>query len=156
MNCCKRRFPLCRPPPPPPPPRDSNILTNNVFSFNLPYLRVILQIRHKAIFTLYRINDNLNAPKTISDGPSVQSQLCRYSMILVQESLLVQSICLTLQRCHRSAIWSQRCSFFVYSVLSNKHEKVQPVNHQQKCLINRICGTFDIKSDCFGPAIPRS
>ena len=31
-----------------------------------------------------------------------------------------------------------------------------PVNHLQKCLINVICGTFDIKSNHFGPVIPKT
>ena len=32
---------------------------------------------------------------------------------------------------------------------------VLPVNHQQKSLINGILGTFDIKSNHFGPVIPK-
>ena len=28
------------------------------------------------------------------------------------------------------------------------------VNHQQQCLTNEICRTFDKKSNCFGPVIP--
>ena len=31
------------------------------------------------------------------------------------------------------------------SNFSNENQKVPPVNHQQKCLINGICGTFDLK-----------
>ena len=29
---------------------------------------------------------------------------------------------------------------------SKEHKKVLPINHQKKCLMNGICGTFDIKS----------
>ena len=40
------------------------------------------------------------------------------------------------------------------SISSNEHQNIPPVNHQQKCLINGISGTFDIKSNCLGPVIP--
>ena len=40
-------------------------------------------------------------------------------------------------------------------IFSNQHPKVPPVNHQQNCLINGICGTCDIKSNYFGSVIPR-
>ena len=35
----------------------------------------------------------------------------------------------------------------VLSISGNQHQNVKPVNHQQKCLINGICGIFDMKSD---------
>ena len=53
---------------------------------------------------------------------------------------------------NHAMIWS--CSFL--SIFSNEHQKVPPVNHRQKCLINGICGTFDMKSNYFGPVIPKS
>ena len=34
-------------------------------------------------------------------------------------------------------------------------QKVPPlVSHQQKCLIKKSCGTFNMKSNYFGPVIP--
>ena len=42
---------------------------------------------------------------------------------------------------------------FVY--FSNEQQKLPPVNHQRKCLINRICGTFDIKPNYFDPVVPK-
>ena len=47
-------------------------------------------------------------------------------------------------------------TFQFFDYFTNKHQKVPRVNNQQKCLINGICGTFDIKSHNFGPAIPRN
>ena len=41
------------------------------------------------------------------------------------------------------------------SICSKERQKVSPVNHQQKRLLNGICGTFDIKSNYFGPVIPK-
>ena len=32
---------------------------------------------------------------------------------------------------------------------------MSPFNHQQKCLINGICGIFDIKSNHVGKVIPK-
>ena len=32
---------------------------------------------------------------------------------------------------------------------------MSPFNHQQKCLINRICGIFDMKSNHVGKVIPK-
>ena len=31
-----------------------------------------------------------------------------------------------------------------------------PVNHQQNCLMTGICGIFDVKSNHFGPMIPKN
>ena len=42
------------------------------------------------------------------------------------------------------------CLFLVTNI-----KKVLPVNHQQKCLINVICGVFLIKSNYFGSMIPK-
>ena len=72
---------------------------------------------------------------------------------LNQESLPGDNIFLRFQKHRRSTIWSQRCSFVF--IFSDEHQKVLPVSHQQKCSINGICGTFDIKSNYFGPVIPR-
>ena len=47
------------------------------------------------------------------------------------------------------------CLRFLQSIFSNEHQKVPPVYHQQKCLINGICGASGIKSNYFGPTIPR-
>ena len=41
----------------------------------------------------------------------------------------------------------------VLSVISNEHQNVLLVSHQQKCSINRICGNFEIKSNYFGSVI---
>ena len=38
------------------------------------------------------------------------------------------------------------------SVFSNEHRNAPPINHQQRCLINGICGTLDIKSNYFDPS----
>ena len=38
------------------------------------------------------------------------------------------------------------------SISSNKHQKVPPANNQQKSLTNQ---TLEIKSNCFGPVIPK-
>ena len=43
----------------------------------------------------------------------------------------------------------------VFVFFSNEHQTVLLVNHQEKCLINGICGTFDIKSNHFGLVIPK-
>ena len=83
---------------------------------------------------------------------SFQSQIYLKVCALSQESLPEESICLRLQRRHRSEIWSKQCSFL--SVFSNKNENVPPVIHQQKCLVNGICGNFDIKSDYIDRLIP--
>ena len=40
------------------------------------------------------------------------------------------------------------------SAFSNEHQNVPPVNHQQKCLINGICGVFDVKSNYFDSLVP--
>ena len=49
---------------------------------------------------------------------------------------------------------SERCRFL--SISSNEHQNILPVNHhKQKCLIKGICGSFDIKSNYFGPVIPK-
>ena len=40
------------------------------------------------------------------------------------------------------------------SISNDKHQNVPPVNHHQKCLINGICGTSDMKSNCFGLVLP--
>ena len=37
---------------------------------------------------------------------------------------------------------------------TNDHQKLPPVNHQEKCLVNGICGIFDKKSNYFGPVMP--
>ena len=42
--------------------------------------------------------------------------------------------------------------YFLY-IFSNEHQNVQSVNHPQKYLINGICGSFDMKSNYFGPLI---
>ena len=47
-----------------------------------------------------------------------------------------------------------RSNVFLF-LFSNEHQKVPPVNYQQKSLINGIGGTFDIKSNYFGPVIPK-
>ena len=43
----------------------------------------------------------------------------------------------------------------VFSIFINEHQKIPSVNCQQKCLINGICSTFDIKPNYFGPVIPK-
>ena len=50
--------------------------------------------------------------------------------------------------------FSQSDVFFL-SIFSNEQQQVPPVNHKQKCLIKRICGTFDMKSNYYGPVIPK-
>ena len=47
-----------------------------------------------------------------------------------------------------------RCSQSFLCIFSNEHQKVPPVNFQQKRLVKGICGTLDIKSNLFGPVIP--
>ena len=42
------------------------------------------------------------------------------------------------------------CLFF-----TNKHQNVPLVNYQQKCLINSICGILEVKSNYFGPVMPK-
>ena len=44
--------------------------------------------------------------------------------------------------------------FFCF-IFIKEYQKVPIVNYQQKCLINRIRGTFDIKSNKFGLIIPK-
>ena len=41
------------------------------------------------------------------------------------------------------------------SIFSNEHQNVMPVDHQQACFINGICDTLVMKSNYFGPVIPK-
>ena len=38
------------------------------------------------------------------------------------------------------------------SIFRNEHQNAPPVNHQQKCFMNRICSISDVKSNYFNPA----
>ena len=75
------------------------------------------------------------------------------SLLVLTKALPGESICVKLQGRRRPAIWSKQHSFL--SISSDEYQNVPPINHQQKCSVNGICGTSNMKSNDGGPVISK-